>query len=357
MPINQFSLALSTFTKFGPARLTLLHSHFDSPQHIWEASKSQLVETGLSEKLVESYLAHRNKIDPDRYLESVQKRKISFTSQFDEDYPQKLKDIRGAPFYLYYKGMYAQSDLNAIAIVGSRKMTSYGKEVAETFSKVLAAAGITIISGLARGVDTIAHSGSLAVHGRTLAVIACGLDQIYPASNTQLAQRIIESGAIFSEYPLGYPALRENFGARNRIISGLSRGVLIVEGEHKSGTLLTATHAGEQGRQVYAVPGSIFTPLSEAPHFLIQNGAQLVTKPSDILSDIGNVMPSSDRIPPAPLDETEATIVTTLSQGPISIDEIVRVSGLTVATISAKLTVMELKGYVKNMGGGVYRKI
>lgn len=239
-------------------------------------------------------------------------------------------------------------------------MTSYGREVAEKFSKGLASFGVTIISGLAHGIDTAAHKGALSVGGRTVAVLGNGLDTIYPLENTGLAKEIIESGgAILSEYPLGYPALPENFANRNRIVSGMSKAVVVVEGAEKSGTLLTATHAAEQGKTVFAVPGQITNPMSFAPHFLLKNGARIATDVKDVIEELDMQIKvdrdKMEKVLPAGKDEEQFLDILALE--PMHLDEIVRISGIKTSEVSARLTIMEMKGMVRNLGRGMYAKI
>ena len=237
-------------------------------------------------------------------------------------------------------------------------MTAYGAEVTTKIAGELAAFDIAIVSGLARGVDTAAHKAALSALGKTIAVLGCGLDSIYPPENYRLAAEITSHGALVSEYPLGYPALPINFAARNRIISGLSKAVVVIEGATKSGTLLTASHAADQGRSVFAVPGQITSPLSQAPLYLIKNGAKMVTSTNDILEELDTEMrmdnESLEKIMPGSLEEEN--LLSYLANEPLHLDEISRISSLSVSEVSSRLTVMELKGIVKNLGGGVFKK-
>ncbi|MCX7928368.1 MAG: DNA-processing protein DprA [Patescibacteria group bacterium] len=354
---EKYFVALSTFTQFGSVKIEALINYFESPERIWKASKSELVKTGLSERLVEEFCGHRDKFDLDDYLRKLAELRIEVITKSDPNYPFNLKSISNAPFVLYCKGKILPSDSTSIAVIGTRKMTNYGRDVAEHFTKSLVEFGVTIVSGLAFGVDSIAHETAILHKGRTIAVIGCGLDRIYPAGNLNLAKKIIENGAILSEYPLGYPAFRSNFAARNRIISGLSKGVLVVEGEKRSGTLLTASHAADQGRTVYAVPGSIFSVYSQASHYLIQNGAQIAVSPHDIIADIGATSVLSCEVHSVlPTDEIEEKIYSLLVSDSLHLDELSRIIGLRVSEVSQKLTVMELKGIVKHIGNGIYRK-
>src|SRR4030042_2674995 len=232
MSDKEYLVALCAFTDFGPVRINLLISYFKSAKKVWNADTNDLLEVGLRKATVEKFISHQNSFNFEGYFEKLNKYNIKYITEDEMEYPNNLRGLDNTPVVLYYIGNLSKNDDNSVAIVGSRKMTSYGKEVAEKFSTELASYGITIVSGLARGIDTVAHRGALSVNGRTLAVIASGLDTIYPPENLGLAKEIIKKGgAILSEYPLGYPALPVNFPSRNRIVSGLSKAVIVVEGE------------------------------------------------------------------------------------------------------------------------------
>lgn len=358
MSEKEYLVLLSTFVPFGPARVKLLLEYFGSAKRVWKAASDKLFKLGLGREKAEEFLAHREAIDTSRYFKALKKLRIEFLTLIDADYPQNLKEIDDAPNTLYIIGKLKAGDASAIAIVGSRKMTAYGREVTNKFSSELSAVGVTIVSGLARGVDTEAHRAAIDAGGRTIAVVGAGLNNIYPPENTKLAAEVSKQGAVVSEYPLGYPALPINFAARNRIISGLSRAVVVVEGAEKSGTLLTATAAARQGREVFAVPGQITSPLSGAPLFLLKNGAKMATAPSDILEEL-NLQIKVDREAVErvmPTDKVEGKIIGFLENEPLHLDELARISSLEVSTLSAKLTVMELKGLVRSLGGGIYKK-
>lgn len=357
---REYLVALYSYIPFGPARMKLLIEYFGSAKKSWLTSKNELLEIGLNLQRIEDFINYRESFDSETYFKRLKKLNIDFITINDTDYPVNLSQISDAPYVLYIKGRINPNDINAVAIVGSRKMTSYGKEVTEKFVTELASLGVVIVSGLARGIDTSAHKSALTVRGRTIAVLGCGLNQVYPPENTQLANEIVDSGgAVISEYPLEYPAYRTNFASRNRIISGLSRAVLVIEGQQKSGTLLTASHAASQGRTVFAMPGQITSPMSWAPLFLIKNGATMVTSVSDILEDL-DLQLKVDREEVEkilPTSEEEVKLLEILENEPFHLDEIVRISTLKVSDVSARLTVMELKGLVKNLGGGIYKKI
>ncbi|MDO8452141.1 MAG: DNA-processing protein DprA, partial [bacterium] len=277
-------IAFSTFVPIGPARFGLLVKYFGSAKEAWEAPYSEYLKIGLGAKLSEKFEKHRRSLSTSLkgYKEKLQSLGIRAITLQDEEYPARLKEISDPPFLLYVRG---SKDANlahlseiSISVIGTRKMTAYGKDVTERFATRLASRGVTIVSGLALGIDGVSHEAALSVGGATIAVLGNGLDQIYPPANRRLARDIIYStkGLLVSEYPLGYPAMPHNFPQRNRIVSGISSGVLVIEGTKRSGTLITAASAAKQGREVYAVPGPVTSPVSQAPHLLIREGAKLV---------------------------------------------------------------------------------
>jgi DNA processing protein len=359
MDERQYLVALSSFIPFGPKRLGLLLDYYKSAKNVWHLSKKELINTGISQKMADSFTLHIKSFKANVYFKELDKMGIGIVLQDDAAYPENLKGIDDAPFSLYYIGDIKKIGGNTVAIVGSRKMTSYGREIAQKFSSELSVLGIVIVSGLAIGIDTVAHKAALEAGGRSVAVLATGLDAVVPLRNRWLAAKIVEqNGCLISEYPLYYPAFKINFARRNRIISGISKAVLVVEGERKSGTLLTASSAAEQGRTVFAVPGQITSPTSGAPHFLIINGAKMVTEVSDIIEELDLQLKVDKSAVEAIMPQTpeEEKIVTMLSGEEMHMDELARTIGVAVAEISARLTIMELKGIVKNLGGGIYKK-
>jgi DNA processing protein len=349
---SQYLTAIYAFNYFGPARVKLLLSYFKKAKIIWKSSKEKLIETGLPEEKVSAFDDFRRSFDIKKYFDRLRDLKIDVVTILDKNYPRSLKGLGGSPSVLYYKGTLTSLETDSVAIVGSRKMTSYGREVTERFSGELSNFGVTIISGLARG-------ACLAVGGKTVAVLGNGLDTIYPLENTGLAQAIIKAkGALISEYPLGYPALPENFAARNRIVSGLSSAVIVIEGAEKSGTLLTAAHAAEQGKTVFAVPGQITSPLSAAPLYLLRNGAKVACETKDILDELDlQVKVDKGRIEKVvPGNPQEEKLLEILENESLHLDELVRISGGKIPEISARLTIMEMKGLVRNLGKGMYKK-
>lgn len=360
MTEKEYLIAISTFTSFGPVRTKLLLSYFEKASKIWKAEESMLLKVGIGKGLAEKFINHRNSFDPDHYFKKLKNLDIDPLTIFDKEYPENLKEISDVPYVLYVKGKLVPADSRAVAIIGSRLMTSYGREVARKFATELSNFGITIVSGLALGVDAEAQKSTLDAGGRTIAVLASGLDIITPATNLSLAMELIKGrGAIISEYPLGHIPYPSDFAVRNRLISGLSKAVVAVEGKIKSGTFHTVSAAAAQGCPVFAIPGPITSPTSEGPNYLIQNGAKLTTSVKDILEEL-NMETMVDRetvekvMPGGPI---EAKILVLMEVEPLHLDEVVRISGLTTAEVSARLTIMEMKGMVKNVGNGIYRKL
>jgi len=279
----------------------------------------------------------------------------------DDRYPKALLDTADPPTVLYVKGDPAILAMPALAIVGSRNATAQGIDNASAFARELAGGGLAIVSGLALGVDAAAHAGALAAGGKTIAVIGTGADRMYPARNKALASRIVEAGAIVSEFPLGTPAAAHNFPRRNRIISGLSQGVLVVEAAPGSGSLITARMANEQGREVFAIPGSIHSPLSKGCHQLIREGAKLVETARDILEEQAFAhlaAPTTETRPATPRAAEDADpVLMAMGFDPVSIDTLVQRSGLTADSLYAMLLDMELEGRVSRLPGGRFQRL
>lgn len=356
---KEYLIALCSFVPFGPTRVELLIKYFGSARTVWESSESALKSTGLQSTLVENFIEFRNEFSFDAYFDKLKNENIRVITKFEKEYPTNLIGVKNCPVVLYIRGRFKKCDTDSVAIVGTRKMTAYGREVAEQFSSRLASVGVTVISGLALGIDSTAHISALENGGRTIAVIGCGLDSIYPVSNIGLAKRIIneDKGAIISEYPLSYPAFRQNFISRNRIISGLAKAVVVVEGAIKSGTILTANHAAEQGKTVFAIPGQINSPMSEAPFYLLKNGASMAVRPEDVLEELDfQFKVDSEEVEKLlPSDDDEKKIIEILANEKIHIDEIVRLSNLDANRVTAKLMMMELKGMIKSDGEGNFK--
>ena len=289
-------------------------------------------------------------------MEKLEGNGVRVLTWHDPGYPSRLKEIHDYPPVLYVKGSLLPEDEWCLAVVGTRRATAYGRQVGEEIVADLARSRITIASGLAKGIDSIAHRSALDAGGRSIAVFACGLDTVYPIENVGLARRIVEQGALISEYPLGTRPKPEHFPRRNRIMSGISLGVLVVEAGTTSGALITANLALEQNREVLAVPGSILSPASRGTNRLIQEGSKLVRDYRDILEELnlGAVAQQIEMKEVLPESDTESSLLNQLSAEPAHIDEICRASGLPVSTVSSTLAMMELKGLVRTVGGMKY---
>ena len=336
----------------GRTRLTRLKERLGSLSDAWHASRNDLLSAGLDEKLVDGFIRTRRSISPDSEMEELEKYHIKALPYPSDEYPALLKEITDSPAVLFVRGGLMPQDETSIAVVGTRRATSYGRQVTDEIVTSLALNKVTIVSGLAKGIDTAAHRAALMAKGRTLAVFASGLDLVYPPENVKLAREILENGALISEYPLGTKPKAEHFPQRNRILSGLSRGVLIVEAGESSGALITADFALQQDREVFAIPGSILSPMSKGPNRLIQQGAKLVRNHVDILEELNlcEVVHQYEMQAVNVANETESIIIKCISDGPAHIDQICRATGLTIAVVQSSLAVMELNGMVKHVG-------
>jgi len=350
-----YLLALHTIDGLGPIRLKALVDFFKDPKLAWEADSKEIRSIGIPQSVVDLLWEKRNKLNPQDYLANIEKMGIKWVSIFDENYPKLLSQIYDPPVVIYYKGDLISGD-KAIGIVGTRKITGYGKAVTEEFTRYLAGAGLTIVSGLARGVDTQAHKSAIETEGKTIAVLGGGLNKIFPPENIGLAQKISDGfGAVISEFPPDYPSVPGNFPARNRIISGLSLAVLVTEAAEDSGSLITARYALEQGRDVFAIPGPITSTLSKGPIDLIKDGARAVYSPQDILDELGiNKSQSSKTKVQSELSEEERQVIEILENETRHIDEIGRMLNFSSAQISAILLKMEIAGLIRSLGGGNY---
>jgi len=336
----------------GRVKFSQLESHFGTLENAWHASAAELKQAGLDESTVNAISDWRPKIALDAEMEKLDRYGVQVLTYHDKDYPARLKEIYDYPPVIYIRGSLLPADEWCIAIVGTRRATVYGRQVTEEIVTDLVRNKITIVSGLAKGIDTIAHQAALEAGGRTIAICGCGLDIVYPAENARLARRIIQQGALISEYPLGTKPRAENFPRRNRILSGMSLGVLVTEGDETSGAMITAQLAVEQNREVFAVPGSILSPASRGTNRLIQEGAKLVRDYTDILEELNltAVAQQLEMKEVLPETDTESLLMKKLSAEPTHIDEVCRTSGLPVATVSSTLAMMELKGLVKQVG-------
>jgi len=351
--------AFNFIPQIGPVRFRKLISHFKSMEDAWNANASEFYGAGIEEDVIEKILESRKNIFPDEEFEKLEKEGIEIITINEDLYPARLKETHSAPAVLYFKGKIEKDDL-ALAIIGPRKVSIYGRQAASQLASELSRGGLTIVSGMALGVDSIAHNECVKLRNRTIAVLGGGIDtrNIYPPSNCQTAENIIANGgAVISEYPIGTPPLKQHFPARNRIISGLSLGVLVIEASEKSGALITAKFALEQNREVFAVPGSIFSKNSKGTNNLIKLGAKLVTKAEDILEELNlefveEIKNAREIIPD---NEEEKLILENLSPDePIQIDKLAKIIAMNTSALSSLLTLMEIKGKVKNVGGMRY---
>lgn len=356
-----YLLSLHSINGLGPIRLKAILEYFKDPKLAWEAPAKEIVQLGIPKTVVEILVETRKKLDPEKYLELIEKSGIKWITIFNEDYPKLLKEIYDPPIIFYFKGEILLTDNKAIAVVGTRKMTGYGKLVTEKLTKELVEAGITIVSGLARGVDSQAHKTTVEGGGRTLAVLGGGLNYIFPPENISLAEKISSGfGAIISEFPPDHPSLPGNFPARNRIISGLSKAVLVTEAAEDSGSLITARLALEQGRDVFAVPGPITSDLSKGPAYLIKQGARLVTSGEEILEELGIEKGQGIGIKyqgKVKLTQEENKILESLQNENKHVDGICQELKMPASRVAAALIKMEIQGLVRNLGAGFYAKI
>lgn len=352
----KYWIGFNRVTGIGPVRLRALQEYYGGLDRAWRASAASLNAIGLDQRSITALLHFRAHLDLDAELARVRQAGLSLLTLDDPAYPRLLREISGPPPLLYIKGELTPTDEWAVAVVGTRVADQYGKEATRHLVAGLVEQGITIVSGLAYGIDTVAHQTALDAGGRTLAVLGCGLDIIYPQPNTRLATDITRRGALISEHPLGTRPDARHFPARNRIVSGLSLGVLVVEAGRDSGALITANMAGEQGRDVFAVPGNIFNPKAQGVNYLIQNGAKLVMSVNDILEELNlrTVVEQRAVQLALPENDTERALLQQLSVEPVHIDEISRQAGLPITVVSSTLALMELKGLVRQVGGMNY---
>ena len=351
----KYWLALSQFYKFGPAKFKKLKNYFSDIESAYKASLKDYLRAGLEESLAEEFIIFKQQIEPNKLLEKLNKEKLNVLTIEDPAYPKLLKQIYDPPFILYYRGRIEAFNGFLLAVVGARKYSAYGRQVTEKLVKELTLNNLTIVSGLALGIDALAHAAAIEAGGKTVAVLGSGLDQqnIYPWQNRYLADKIqAHGGLILSEYPIGTMPLKHHFPQRNRIISGLSSATLVIEAGEKSGALITAFHALEQNREVFAVPGSIYSGASEGTNRLIAMGAKLVTGAKDIIETLNlteaAVYIANKKIIPETAEEE--LILSQLSYEPLHIDELKQLTKLDISVINSTLTVMEMKGLVKNLG-------
>ena len=340
----------------GAARLRALQDYFGDLETAWNAGTEDLQKAGLDRRSLTNLLQARSELDLDAEVRRLERAGVQVLTWTDAGYPPNLREAYDAPPVLYVRGQVETRDEWAVAVVGTRRASVYGKEATRMLSAGLAQAGVTVVSGLAQGIDAMAHRACLDAGGRTIAVLGCGVDVVYPAQNAHLAAEIVERGALVSEYALGTRPDARNFPPRNRIISGLALGTIVVEADLNSGALISAGFAVEQGREVFAVPGNIFARTSRGCNHLIQQGAKLVCQVVDVLEELNLTMVSEKAQARAviPENETEAVLLEQLSAEPMHVDVLGRAVKLPIAQVTSTLALMELKGLVRQVGGMNY---
>ncbi|MCU0521034.1 MAG: DNA-processing protein DprA [Anaerolineae bacterium] len=350
----------------GPVRLRALIETFGTIEAAWTASEAALRSTKLNDRATDNLLQVRRQCNLDAILTQIDHLDIHVLTWDSPDYPPLLAQVADAPPVLYARGTITPGDEWAVAMVGTRRASVYGREVARRLAEELGRNGVTVVSGLARGIDGIAHKTAIEAGGRSLAVLGCGVDQVYPPEHRKLAESIMANGALVSDYPLGTQPEAQNFPPRNRIISGMSLGTIVVEAGLRSGALITADFALDQGREVFAVPGSILSPGSAGCNRLLRDGAHVLTEVRDVLEVL-----HLDQVPDKqaarlvlPETPTEAKLFESLTGEPHHLDDLSRQSGIPIEVVSGTLVMMELKGMVRQVGalqyvrayepGGVY---
>lgn len=356
---TKFYLGFSYFVGIGPIRFAALLKKFDLVNRAHEASEKEIA-TIIGSPLAKKFIEFRNKFDAEKKLAEIRKKNILVLTQEDARFPSQLKTIPDPPICLYIKGDIDNYDFKKelfLAAVGTRKPTPYGQQIAKKFVFELSSCGFVIVSGLAMGIDTIAHEAALEAGGKTIAVLGCGVDMIYPQINSNLYHRIIQSGGlIVSEFPPGHFVLKGLFIARNRLISGLAKGVLVVEGAADSGALITARYAAEQGKDVFALPGPLTSQMSEAPNLLIKQGANLITSVADILDEFNlKISPVKINSLKLRLSGKEKIILTALLKEANSADGLVEISRLSINEVLNALSNLEIKGVIEKNSEGKYQ--
>jgi len=352
-------LALHLVQGLGTRLTSALLGRFGSATATLQATAAQLQEVPhIGPHLAQTFWAAMRQVDLAAELELMERHNVRLLVRSGADFPATLKEIPDSPHLLYLRGSLLPSDARAVALVGSRRFTSYGRRMAERLAGDLVRAGFTVVSGLARGIDGFAHRAALQAGGRTLAVLAGGLCHIYPPEHTELAHEIESAGAVLTEAPMPMQPLAGMFPARNRLISGLAQGVVVIEAQEKSGALLTARHAADQGRPVFAVPGDLDRPSSTGPHHLIRQGAILIRGIEDILEELEGVhdLPQPPPTPPADLDEPQRRIFEFLQERPRHIDELAQQLNLSVPQITTALMKLEMKKLIRRLPGNQFER-
>lgn len=348
-------LALCAQDLFGYHTLFRLYNLYHSFQEIYESNPDSWEK--ISDKTKNTWKKQKLQNDPEKIVKKLKQMNAGFITYYDNNYSALLKEISSPPLILYYQGELSLVETPCLAVVGTRMISPYGQQIIEEYIPPIASSGVTIVSGFQRGVDQAAHKAALRGGGKTIAVLGSGLDIEYPSNSRQLRVNFLKgNGLIFSEYPLGTIPYKANFPRRNRIVSGLSKGVFVVEAALVSGSMITPRMALEQNRDVYAVPGSIFSILSQGPHHLIQQGAKCVTSPQDILSEFFNTPIHITVDEPTLSNSLQEQIYNLLKVRPYQLDELALDLNMPVDVLSSELTIMDLAGIIHDLGDGSYRK-
>jgi DNA processing protein len=356
-PDARYWVAFQHAKRIGPIRLKRLVSHFGTIEHAWNAPSADL-RIVLDSASVDSITSVRRALDLDKEMERIDRLGIDVFTLGEERFPDLLREVPTPPSVLYVRGTLQDVDLKAVGMVGTRRCTSYGRQIATTMAEDFARAGVTVVSGLALGIDGAAHRGALAGGGRTIAVLGSGVDQIYPSSHRELAEQIMANGAIISDYPPGTKPDARNFPPRNRIIAGLSLGIVVVEAPKRSGALITVDFAADYGRDVFCVPGNVQSDVSAGCHAVIRDGGRLVTSAADVLDDLGIAAPKQGQAKQQafPMTEDERHLFNYIRWDPTHVDELAAAANLNAAQAGALLTLLELKGAVRDTGGQMYAR-
>ena len=356
----KYWVAFARIPQIGRVRIKRLEEHFGALQNAWGAGLTELRTAGLDNRTANLVATRKLVIDPDAELAGLAEQGVRALTWHNDEYPSRLKEIYDLPPVLFVRGELKPEDERSVAVVGTRKTSAYGREAAYQLSYELARSGVTIVSGLARGIDSVAHRAALEAGHRTIAVLGSGVDVIYPRENANLAAEILNNGALISEFPLGTRPNAQNFPRRNRVMSGMTLGTVVVEADVTSGALLTANHALEQNREVFAVPGNIFSPNSRGVNRLIRDSAaKLIVDYNDILEELNlsSVGRQIEMTAMFPESDSEAEVLRYVTYDPVHIDEIIRSLALDIPTVSGVLAMMELKGIVRQVGNMNYIRL
>ncbi len=363
MNTHEAYISLNMMEGMGPVTAASLEASLGSMEAVFTASKSDLMTVdGVGARSAERILSERERVDGAAEAAKAERMGVRILTPVDDQYPDLLREIHDPPLALYVRGNVDSLSAQGLAVVGTRRPTHYGRDCSEQLSRQLASARYSIISGLARGIDTAAHRGALKAQGVTVGVLGSALDQFYPAENIELAAEMCERGCVISEFPFGRSPDKTTFPMRNRIVAGLSRGVLVVEAGIKSGAMITVNQALDQGKAVFAVPGRIDQPSTRGTHYLIKNGAQLVDDVDDIFSEFDSLIPDRPRgemvsLPTPCLTEDEDRVISSLALGEQSVDEVARETGLSVSQVGATLIRLEMKRLIRMLPGRIVEKV